>query len=97
MKWVYIKIELLIALGLYMYCLREFVMFLCLHALLLNKELHILFYAVGLNYGVCRNVVVFFLTSVVMNNKREHVPGSGDTPGKPGNKMHKKTPRSRHL
>ena len=90
MKWVYIKIELLIALGLYMYCLREFVMFLCLHALLLNKELHILFYAVGLNYGVCTNVVVFFLKSVVMNNKREHGPGSGDTPGKPGNKMPKK-------
>ena len=44
----------------------------------------------GLNYGVCTNVVVFFLKSVVMNNKREHGPGSGDTPGKPGNKMPKK-------
>lgn len=62
-----------------MYCHRDFAIFLCRHALLQNKELHILFYAVGLNYGVCRNVVVW-----------EHGPGSGDTPGKPGNKMSKK-------
>ena len=55
-----IKIERLLALGMYMYCRRDFAIFLCLHALLLNKELHIRFYAVGLNYGVCTNVVVFF-------------------------------------
>ena len=54
-----IRIQLLIALGMYVYH-RNFAIFLCLHALLLNKELHILFYAVGLNYGVCTNVVVFF-------------------------------------
>ena len=58
---------------------------------MLNKELHIHFYAVGLNYT---NVVVFFFSkSVVMNNKREHGPASGDTPGKPGKKMAKKPQR----
>ena len=67
------------------------IIFLCRHALLLNKELHIHFYAVGLNYT---NVVVFFFSkSVVMNNKREHGPASGDTPGKSGKKMAKKPQR----
>ena len=70
-----IKIERLLALGMYMYRRRDFAIFLCLHALLLSRELYFLFYAVGLNYGVCTNVVVFFSKSVVMNNKREHGPG----------------------
>ena len=48
------------------------------------------FYVVGLNYAACTNVAVLFSKSVVMNNKREHGPGSGDTPGKPGKKMAKK-------
>lgn len=52
--------KLSIALGMFLYCHRDFVIFLCRHVSLQNKELHILFYALGLNYGVCRNVVVFF-------------------------------------
>ena len=43
----------------------------------------------GLNYGVYTDVV-FFPKSVVMNNKRERGPGSGNTTGKPGNKMPQK-------
>ena len=39
---------------------RFYYIILCLNALLLNIELYILSYAVGLNYGLCTNVVFFF-------------------------------------
>ena len=66
-----IKIEILIHEAPSRHVYLFAIIFLCRHALLLNKELHIHFYAVGLNYT---NIVVFFFfsKSVVMNNKREH-------------------------